>query len=106
MFVLTMAALLGNQNPAVILNYTKNFTNSHDSPFLWAVNMLTADERPRSPGWRTNGVKVAKPETVNEGNTFEKPNAEPTPVHRLVRPRGVAVSVSIRDEVIIYGFDP
>jgi len=36
-FVLTMAAILGNLNPAVILDYTKNFTNSHDSPFLREV---------------------------------------------------------------------
>jgi len=33
--ILTMAALLGNQNLAVILDYTKNFTNCHDSPFPW-----------------------------------------------------------------------
>jgi hypothetical protein len=30
---------------------------------------------------------VDKPNTVNDGNEFEKPKGEPTPVHRFVLPR-------------------
>ena len=47
MFVLTMAALLSNQNPPIVLNYTQNFPNSHVSTFLWGSDVIEADERVR-----------------------------------------------------------
>ena len=35
MLVLTMAALLSNQNPPIVLDNTQNLPNRHDSPFVW-----------------------------------------------------------------------
>ena len=38
MFVLAMAALLGDHDPAIALYYTQNFSNSHELQILRSIN--------------------------------------------------------------------
>jgi len=63
----------------------KGATRANSKTFFSLSKILV--KRPRSPGWRTNGEKVARPKTVNEGNWSTTPNDEPTPVHRFVYAR-------------------
>ena len=42
-FILPMAALLGNHDPTVIFNYTQNFSNSHYSSFLGLFSGILVD---------------------------------------------------------------
>jgi hypothetical protein len=47
--VLTMTALLRNQDPTIVFYYTKNFSNSHVTQFLEDFNKFMVDERYQSP---------------------------------------------------------
>ena len=47
MFELPMAALLSNHDPAIVLNYTLDFTNSHELLFLRSHNGRFLRHRPK-----------------------------------------------------------
>jgi hypothetical protein len=68
-FVLAVTALLSDHHPTVILNYTLNFTNSHESPHLRSPNGLCGRRRLSTKRNTLANQKIIQPEPtlIEEG---------------------------------------